>query len=208
MLTTSVNANSSVAGATYSWTGPNGFTSTLKNPSVSVAGTYTATVKNPANGCTASAPAQVTSGTSILWLENFTWPNFTASDAGATSWAIQSMVPSSRFYVYNNEFKVSSVGIVTGSEMFGRILNISGKSNISISAVTRSKITGSAVMNSSGVYMDYIRFYYKLNGGTEVLFAERLSAINNHSATNTPVSSVGSLSGSTLQIIVRSRATG
>jgi gliding motility-associated-like protein len=49
---------STIAGATYSWTGPNGFTSTLQNPTISNitaagAGTYTVTANN---GC-ASSPA-------------------------------------------------------------------------------------------------------------------------------------------------------
>jgi len=46
-----------VAGATYSWTGPNGFTSTLEDPSITGAGTinsgnYTVTITN--NGCVSS----------------------------------------------------------------------------------------------------------------------------------------------------------
>src|SRR5207249_2333418 len=47
-----------VAGATYSWTGPNGFTSGLQNPSITNAttaatGTYNVTVT--VNGCTSAA---------------------------------------------------------------------------------------------------------------------------------------------------------
>jgi len=55
----SLNLNAStIAGATYSWTGPNGFSSTLQNPTISAAGataagTYTVTTNN---GC-ASTPA-------------------------------------------------------------------------------------------------------------------------------------------------------
>lgn len=55
-LTLQVNT---VAGATYSWTGPNGFTSTSQNPTVSatataaMAGTYTCTVTSAA-GCSSS----------------------------------------------------------------------------------------------------------------------------------------------------------
>ncbi|MDB5158756.1 MAG: type sorting protein, partial [Mucilaginibacter sp.] len=49
---------SAIAGATYSWTGPNGFTSTLQNPvinnvTVSASGTYSVTVT--VNGCTGPA---------------------------------------------------------------------------------------------------------------------------------------------------------
>ncbi|GAB2777157.1 hypothetical protein GCM10027275_20170 [Rhabdobacter roseus] len=45
---------------TYSWSGPNAFVSTEKEPVVSEAGTYTLTVTNPASGCTASDTALVT----------------------------------------------------------------------------------------------------------------------------------------------------
>ncbi len=49
---------STIAGATYTWTGPNGFTSTLQNPSIAgataaAAGTYT--VNAIVNGCTGAA---------------------------------------------------------------------------------------------------------------------------------------------------------
>ena len=54
-----------VSGATYSWSGPNGFTSASQNPSITnatatMAGTYTLTVNN---GCTASGTTSVTINT-------------------------------------------------------------------------------------------------------------------------------------------------
>ena len=60
----------SSAGSTYFWTGPNGFTSTLKNPSINNvtyanAGAYTVTVTN-ANGCSASASTNVLVNASSL----------------------------------------------------------------------------------------------------------------------------------------------
>ncbi|MGZ3898389.1 MAG: hypothetical protein ACXVML_16740, partial [Flavisolibacter sp.] len=54
------DGSSTTAGATFAWTGPGGFTSTSATPSVTVAGTYTLTVTNPANGCTATDVALVT----------------------------------------------------------------------------------------------------------------------------------------------------
>ncbi|HRI58602.1 MAG TPA: gliding motility-associated C-terminal domain-containing protein [Saprospiraceae bacterium] len=54
-----LNGGSVTPGATLSWSGPNGFTSTLEDPTVSLDGIYTLTVLNPANGCTAQATATV-----------------------------------------------------------------------------------------------------------------------------------------------------
>jgi len=63
--TTSVtlNGSSTTPGATFSWSGPGGFTSTAAAPVVNVAGIYTLTVTNPANGCTASDSVTVTANT-------------------------------------------------------------------------------------------------------------------------------------------------
>ncbi len=58
-----IMGNSTTPNVTYAWVGPNNFTATLQNPTVSVAGTYTVTVAAAANGCTASATATVTENT-------------------------------------------------------------------------------------------------------------------------------------------------
>lgn len=47
-----ITASSQTPGATFSWTGPGGFTSNVNNPNVTEGGTYTVTATNPANGCT------------------------------------------------------------------------------------------------------------------------------------------------------------
>jgi hypothetical protein len=57
-----LKGSSSAAGATYSWAGPNGFTSTEQNPTVKVAGEYTLTVTDPETGCTKEAKAVATAG--------------------------------------------------------------------------------------------------------------------------------------------------
>ena len=205
---TTLTASSTLTGATYSWTGPGGFTSAVQNPAVSTVGTYIATVTNPANGCTNSQSVAVVPGTS-LWLEDFTLSNGTTSDAGATKWSVVSTPSGSIFSVQNNEFRVSNTGSGTGTESVwaSETMSIAGKTNVSVSAGIRSSVLPGGQMNTSGSVMDYLRFYYKIDGGSEVLFSETLAAVNNHSAINTIIS-VGSLSGNNIQIIVRARATG
>jgi len=59
VLSSTVSANSTTPGVTYSWSGPGGFTSALQSPSVNTPGTYTVTITSSANGCTSSAFATV-----------------------------------------------------------------------------------------------------------------------------------------------------
>ncbi|HEX2617893.1 MAG TPA: SBBP repeat-containing protein, partial [Flavobacteriales bacterium] len=76
-----LNGSSSTSGATFSWSGPGGFSSTDAEPVVSAAGTYTLSVTNPANGCTtadqvtvnldnATPGAQATGGTISCGMES------------------------------------------------------------------------------------------------------------------------------------------
>ncbi len=57
--TVTLQGQSNTANASYSWSGPNNFTSALQNPTVNVVGTYTLTVQNPQNGCTQSMVTSV-----------------------------------------------------------------------------------------------------------------------------------------------------
>jgi hypothetical protein len=58
-----ITGSSLTSGVTYNWSGPNGFISSAQNPTVSIAGIYNLTVTNPANGCTSTAMAKVSSNT-------------------------------------------------------------------------------------------------------------------------------------------------
>lgn len=67
---TMISGSTTTPNATFSWTGPNDFTSTLQNPFISQPGTYLLTVMGE-NGCTATAEALVDGDGEI--------PNITAS---------------------------------------------------------------------------------------------------------------------------------
>ena len=54
-----LGASSTPSSVTYSWTGPNGFTSTLQNPTVCDSGTYNVTATTTTGGCTGTASAHV-----------------------------------------------------------------------------------------------------------------------------------------------------
>jgi hypothetical protein len=56
--TVSMSGSSQTSGSSFSWSGPNGFTSTIANPTVTTAGTYNLLVTGT-NGCTSTASASV-----------------------------------------------------------------------------------------------------------------------------------------------------
>lgn len=57
--TVQLMGHSIISGVTYSWTGPNGFTSSQKKPIVSVPGFYTLTVTYPQTGCSNTITVEV-----------------------------------------------------------------------------------------------------------------------------------------------------
>ncbi|MBL7825240.1 MAG: HYR domain-containing protein [Saprospiraceae bacterium] len=57
-LSVALNASSSTMGVTYQWSGPNGFSSNLPNPTATVVGDYQVVARAP-NGCTSTAVATV-----------------------------------------------------------------------------------------------------------------------------------------------------
>ena len=60
-----LNGSSNTSGATFNWSGPNGFGSSQASPSVTDSGTYILTVTDPSNGCTATASVVVTTNNTL-----------------------------------------------------------------------------------------------------------------------------------------------
>ncbi|MCB0532709.1 MAG: HYR domain-containing protein [Lewinellaceae bacterium] len=97
MPSTTLYANTSTPGLTFKWTGPNGFMTTVQNPTINTAGVYTVVATNPANGCTKSVsvsisfnsatPVVLTANATITCANPVAYPNATAFTPGATfSW--------------------------------------------------------------------------------------------------------------------------
>lgn len=68
----------------FNWTGPNGFTSSLQNPTgITVAGNYVLTTTHPVSGCTSTATAVVSQNTAV--------PNLSIAGGGTLTCSVASI---------------------------------------------------------------------------------------------------------------------
>ena len=203
-------ATSQTPNVQYSWGGPYYFTSTSQRPKVIYPGTYTVTVTDPSNGCSTSKTAEVTSALiSTIWAANFTVPDGTPKiDTGKYQWtATHTGTTATKFSPINYEFRAGNMGAGKEGTFTTQAINITGKATVGIAVHVRSYVTSGGVFEADTTSIgDYLRLYYKLDGGPEVLFSESIGAINNNYE-NYTTASTGPLSGSTVQIIIRARAT-
>jgi hypothetical protein len=203
-------ASSTTPNVSYYWDGPYNFTSTLQQPTVVDAGTYNITVTDPTNGCFTIKSVEVAAATSsTIWAASFTVPDGTTHiDTGKYQWtATHNGTSATKFSPINYEFRAGNMGAGKEGTFTSQAINIAGKANVGVAVHVRSYVTGSGVFEADTTSIgDYLRLYYKLDGGPEVLFAEKIGAINANYANYTTVST-GSLSGSSIQIIIRARAT-
>jgi hypothetical protein len=63
--TAQLSASAGAGTFTYAWSGPNNFTSTQQNPTVSAGGTYILTVTSGSNGCASTASASQSANTTL-----------------------------------------------------------------------------------------------------------------------------------------------
>jgi hypothetical protein len=131
-------------------------------------------------------------GQVTLYSEPFTYANGTTEGAGApSSWTrnLNGNNPST-FSVQSNVFTATN----TGGEVIwsSRIIPVQAWLNVSLSV----SLSATANMETD----DYIRVYYKLNGGAETLFQTNGNNTGNYSARN---ATHKGLSGNTVQIIIR-----
>ena len=131
-----LTGNSTTPNVTYSWTGPNGYVSLQKNPSVSVAGSYTLKVTNPVNGCTATAITTVS-------------PNITAPTISVTSGTITCTNPLAQ--ITTNSSPQGLTYVWTGPGNFSSILQNPKVAEFGYYYVTVTN-PGNGCTNVSSVY--------------------------------------------------------
>ncbi|MEL6634203.1 MAG: PKD domain-containing protein [Bacteroidota bacterium] len=127
-----------------------------------------------------------------MWREEFRRPNGATQDDGNTTWSIDgtNLNASAVFSVDAEEFATSNT--VGEGVWESELIDISTESSVRISVDLKSEGTPDP--------QDYIRIYHKLDGGAEVLVAERRDNFNGD-VWETVVS--GDVSGSDLQVVVR-----
>lgn len=149
-----------IAGAQYSWTGPNGFTSALQNPSfaytLASAGTYILTVN--AGGCTDVAGTKVVSSTvagqwtgngGINWATAASWCNGTVPTAAVNVTIPAGLVnyPTVSSTAVTNNITIASGASVSVTDMLtisGAITN-NGTFNVSNGGITLNGTTAQVI---------------------------------------------------------------
>jgi len=130
-----------------------------------------------------------------VWLEDFNLPDGTISDIPPSAWTRD--ISGASLSGVNQYFEVKSgqmeARYVNGQVTWlSEVINIASTANIIVSLT----VSESGTLESN----DFIKAYYKLDGGTEVLFGDQTDDIPGGG----PVTlSISGLNGSTLQIIIR-----
>ncbi|MEL6132527.1 MAG: PKD domain-containing protein, partial [Bacteroidota bacterium] len=129
-----------------------------------------------------------------MWREDFHRLNGTTQDDGNTTWNLDAtnVNGSATFEVEGETFKASNT--IGEGVWESEVIDISTESSVRVTIDLKSEGTVDA--------LDYIRVYQRLDGGAEVLIADRNDNFNGD-AWETIVS--GNLTGSTLQVIVRTQ---
>ncbi|MDX2246951.1 MAG: T9SS type A sorting domain-containing protein [Bacteroidia bacterium] len=138
---------------------------------------------------------------SVPWTEDFAdLPNGTTSDEGSSGWSLNTTQVGNAavFSVQAQKFRAQYT--VGEGVWMSEVINISeAPAKISL------QIQSQGPLESTGIYRDYIRVYYKLDDGNEVLITEKSGNINYG---NLETVTISDLTGSTLQIVIRALTTG
>ncbi|HLP94241.1 MAG TPA: choice-of-anchor V domain-containing protein [Saprospiraceae bacterium] len=109
----SLNLTTNVPNATFEWTGPNGFSSNIPNPGVSVGGNYFGVVTNPANGCEGFDTVTVVSNTTPPGVSAFVSGQITCLVDSVTLSGSSPAAPNVTYSWTGNNFQANSQNAVT-----------------------------------------------------------------------------------------------
>ncbi len=162
-----LNASTAAATPTFSWSGP-GFTSTLQNPSVGAAGTYTVTVTSGTNGCTSS--------TSLMVAANNALPNISTTGA-SISCGTQSATLTGNSTTPNVTYSWTGPGGFTSS-LPNPSVNMVGNYVLTVSAPNGCMATSTAVVAG-----DFAPPNISVSGGTISCVASATTIMGNSTTT-------------------------
>ncbi len=123
---TTVNGSSMAINPSYTWSGPNNFSSNLQNPSVNTGGTYNLIVTDPANGCTSTAAATVATNTTAPQASATASSNLNCN----TTQLQLSGTGSSQGANYTYNWTTTNGNIVSGGTTLTPLVNQTGAYNI------------------------------------------------------------------------------
>jgi hypothetical protein len=124
-----LQGGSNSANATFAWTGPNNFTATGATPTASAAGDYTVVATDPANGCTASATANIAANNTAPAASIATAANLNCNTAQVQLNATNSTQGAGITY----EWSSTNGNIVSGGNTLTPLVSAAGTYNLLIS---------------------------------------------------------------------------
>lgn len=146
----------------------------------------------------------ITSTTANVWVENFEDNNlYATSDNGTTAWSKWNNSSNSYSKVVSgNGGKVfeSSNG---DAKWYSESIDISNASNVGVT-VDLGSVQGN-YLESSGSYVDYVKVYYRINGGSWTLFSTNAQTYGE--ITGIISAGASNLSGNTLEVKVWMHST-
>ncbi len=165
-------ASSAVGGTNYSWTGPNGFTSTTQNPNIAsatatMAGTYTVTVLSSGT-CTATATTLVVvTPTTITCVQPIVTPVVTQATCTGN--------------LANNDAKIEFTA--TNADKY--LISIGGTSSATYATAT-SLVSGGGILANIANPSIATQYTIRVFNGTDTCFTDLLVTLTPKNCTITP----------------------
>ncbi len=172
IATATLTGNSSTPGVNYSWTGPTGVTPAGTTPTnsttiVSAGGTYTLTVTNPVNSCTASAVQSVIQNTVVPIVNASVSNTITCLTTTATAMATTTSNPVS--YTWTGPGIISGLGTGTVTSNQGGTFEYTVTNTMNTCATTGTVTivsnTAQPTASASNATLTCVNTSATLNGG-------------------------------------------